>query len=384
MGLLLTYLFLAIFVSFLCSVLEAVLLSVTPSYIESLKSKGKDILSVKLKTLKDDIDKPLAAILSFNTIAHTVGAAGVGAQAAIVFGDEYLGWVSAALTLLILIFSEIIPKTIGATFWRPLCGLSVNVLRVLIIAMYPLVMLSMLITKLLSGDEKQNSISREEVSAMADIGEKEGIFHKTESKMLKNMIRFRNIKAEDIMTPRTVIIMVQESKTIDQLFQNPDFSKFSRIPIFKANRDDISGYVHKNDVLTCLAKDEHEKQLSEIKREIIMISKDAKLPELLDLLLVNKEHIALATDRYGGVSGMLTMEDVMETILGQEIMDEYDNIEDMQLYARKRWRKRASELGIIREEEKENPENEEAKDVIHYGITGGQLPADDEEPEKED
>lgn len=384
MGLLLTYLFLAIFVSFLCSVLEAVLLSVTPSYIESLKSKGKDLLSVKLKALKDDIDKPLAAILSFNTIAHTVGAAGVGAQASIVFGDEYLGWVSAALTLLILIFSEIIPKTIGATFWRPLCGFSVSILQALIIAMYPLVMLSMLITKLLSGDEKKNSISREEVSAMADIGEKEGIFHKTESKMLKNMIRFRNIKAEDIMTPRTVIVMVQETQTIDELFKNPDFSKFSRIPIFKANRDDISGYVHKNDVLTCLAKDEHDKLLSEIKREIIMISKDAKLPELLDLLLVNKEHIALATDRYGGVSGMLTMEDVMETILGQEIMDEYDNIEDMQLYARKRWRKRAAELGIIREQEKDNAENDEAKDVIHYGITGGQLPADDEKTEKED
>ncbi len=378
MALLLTYLLIAIFVSFLCSILEAVLLSVTPSYIESLKAKGKELLSEKLKTLKSDIDKPLAAILSFNTIAHTVGAAGVGAQASIIFGEEYLGWVSAVLTLLILVFSEIIPKTIGATYWRALCGFSVNILRILIILMYPLVMLSMLITKLISGDEKQNSISREEVSAMADIGEKEGIFHKTESKMLKNMIRFRNIKAEDIMTPRTVIIMVQEDQTINQLFDNPDFSKFSRIPIFKANRDDITGYVHKNDVLTCLAKDEHEKPLSEIKREIIMISKEAKLPELLDLLLVNKEHIALATDRYGGVSGMLTMEDVMETILGQEIMDEYDNIEDMQLYARKRWRKRASELGIIREEEKEDAKNTDAENVIRYGITGGQLPSDDE------
>ncbi|UII28166.1 CNNM domain-containing protein [Fulvivirga maritima] len=343
MGLLIIYLLLAILISFLCSVLEAVLLSITPSYIASLKEKGKYALSEKLGKMKDEIDKPLAAILSFNTIAHTVGAAGVGAQAAIVFGDEYLGVVSAVLTILILIFSEIIPKTIGANYWKSLGRFTASTLKVLIFLMYPLVLLSQGITKLLSNDEVKSSISRDEVSAMADIGHKEGIFQEMESRMLKNMVRFRNITAEDIMTPRTVMIMVRESHTILNLYKNKDFSKFSRIPVFSENRDDITGYVHKNDVLTEMAEDNHEKKLYEIKRDITMISKDIRLPVLLDQFLESKEHIALATDRYGGVSGLLTMEDVMETLLGEEIMDEYDNVEDMQEYARIRWKKKGHE-----------------------------------------
>ncbi|MBL3654629.1 CNNM domain-containing protein [Fulvivirga sediminis] len=383
MGLLILYLLLAIFISFLCSVLEAVLLSITPSYIESLKEKGKYALSEKLGKMKNEIDKPLAAILSFNTIAHTVGAAGVGAQAAIVFGDEYLGVVSGVLTLLILIFSEIIPKTIGASYWKSLGRFTASTLKILIFLMYPLVLLSQAITKLLSNDEVQSSISRDEVSAMADIGHKEGIFQEMESRMLKNMIRFRNITAEDIMTPRTVMVMVKESHTILNLYKNKDFSKFSRIPVFNENRDDITGYVHKNDVLTEMAEDNHEKKLHEIKREITMISKDIRLPVLLDQFLESKEHIALANDRYGGVSGLLTMEDVMETLLGEEIMDEYDNVEDMQEYARIRWKKRAMKLGIIEEQKPTDNDNATAEEVVQYGITGGQPPQqEDNDTEK--
>jgi CBS domain containing-hemolysin-like protein len=347
MVLLISYLLLAIFISFLCSVLEAVLLSVTPSYIESLRTEGKVQLQKRLAHLKQDIDKPLAAILSFNTIAHTVGAAGVGAQAAAIFGDQYIGIISAVLTLLILVFSEIIPKTIGANYWRSLVGFTARTLKVLMVMMYPLVLLAQGITKLLSSKKKEATVSRAEVFAMADLGEREGVFHTVESKMLKNRIRFRQIKAKDIMTPRTVIVTIQQDKNIQELFDMPEFEKVSRVPLFNANRDDITGYVHKVDVLTALAKDEHQTPLTQISRNILMVSEDMQLLQLLDKFLESKEHIALVNDHYGGVSGLVTMEDVMETVLGMEIIDEFDSVEDMQVLARDRWKKRAIALGII-------------------------------------
>lgn len=379
MSLLLFYLFLALVVSFLCSILEAVLLSITPSYIGSLKSHGKEELSKELSDLKKDIDKPLSAILSFNTIAHTVGAAGVGAQAAVVFGNSYLVITSVVLTLLILVFSEIIPKTIGANYWRSLTGFTSSTLKILIILMYPLVLLSQLITKILSKKDGESSISRAEVSAMADIGHREGIFREGESKMLKNMIMFRNIRAEDIMTPRTVMVMVQEELSVNSLYQNEEFSKFSRFPVFHENRDDITGYVHKNDVLTKLAEDQPNVTLKEIKRNILVVAAGITLPELLDKFLESKEHIALATDRYGGVSGLVTMEDIMETVLGEEIMDEYDSEKDMQEYARERWKARAMELGIIDEEQKHTKSIRDQ--VVKLGITGGQPPSDEDDDE---
>lgn len=368
MFLLFTYLAVAILISFLCSILEAVLLSITPSYVESLKQSKISTLGHDLEQLKSNIDRPLAAILSFNTIAHTVGAAGVGAEAAKVFGNQYLGIVSAVLTLLILVFSEIIPKTIGASYWRSLVGFSVRVLNILIVMMYPLVLLSKAITRLLAKDEESASVSRAEVSAMADIGEKEGVFAKTESKMIKNLVTLRNITAEDVMTPRTVIMMIQEDRQLQDLMNNEAFEKFSRIPVYKNNRDDISGYVHKVDVLSRLADDKHKMLLHEIKREVMMVSHTMKLPVVLDKMVESKEHFALVTDRYGGVAGLVTMEDIMETLLGREIMDEFDGIEDMQDYARNQWRQRAKKLGLLIDEDELSDED---RNVVKYGITGG-------------
>ncbi len=371
MTLLIVYLAIALLVSFLCSILEAVLLSITPSYVTSLKDHGKEQLSEKLGKLKKDIDKPLAAILSFNTIAHTVGAAGVGAQAAKVFGNESLGIVSGVLTLLILIFSEIIPKTIGATYWRSLDAFTANVLNVLILLMYPLVLLSQGITKIISGNRKKSTISRAEVSAMAEIGHKEGIFAETESKMLKNMIRLRNITAEDVMTPRTVMFSAQQDRSVNELYRDEGFKKFSRIPIYSNNRDEINGYVHKNDVLSCLAEGKPDEKLKDIKRNILFIDEKTPLPVLLDKIMETKEHIVLVNDRYGGVTGLVTLEDVMETVLGMEITDEFDTHTDMQHYARERWRKRAGELGILEDDEAYRQK------IAQYGITGGQPPAED-------
>ncbi|MGK7389413.1 MAG: hemolysin family protein [Candidatus Cyclobacteriaceae bacterium M2_1C_046] len=373
MVLLVLYLILAILVSFLCSILEAVLLSITPSYVESVKdsSSGR-----KLQGLKKDIDRPLAAILSFNTIAHTVGAAGVGAQAAHLWGNNVLGWVSAGLTLLILVFSEIIPKTIGANYWRSLVGFTASTLKILIILMYPLVLLSQEITKILSKNKDQGSVSRAEISAMADIGHKEGIFEKTESKIIKNLIRFRNIKAEDIMTPRTVMIMVQENQPLQDFITKDEFEKFSRIPVFGETRDDITGYVHKHDVLKNLAEDQHEVLLKSIKRDVLMVSEELKLPKLMDRFLEKKDHIAIVTDQYGGIAGLVTMEDVMETLLGTEIIDEFDSEQDMQEFARKKWRSRAIKLGLIEEAEEGSSEKDE---VVRYGITGGQAPEEEDD-----
>lgn len=338
MTLLLTYLGLAIFVSFLCSILEAVLLSVTPSYVESLKQAG-DIKGAKWEKLKKNIDSPLSAILAFNTIAHTIGAAGVGAQAAKVFGDDSLGIVSAVLTLLILIFSEIIPKTIGAQYWRALSGLSARILVVLIWIMYPLVILSKGISHLM-GKKEGATVSRAEVSAMADIGEKEGVFLESESKMIKNLIRLRNVTVKDVMTPRTVMITAEETQPIKVLLNDPQYSKFSRIPVYEKKEDKITGYVHRYDALAKLANDEHDMKLLDMKRNVPMMDEDVNLPAALDRLSESREQLAVVTNHYGGVVGIVTIEDIMETVMGVEIMDEFDSVEDMQKYARAQWQER--------------------------------------------
>lgn len=373
MGLLVFYLCLALFVSFLCSLMEATLLSITPSFIEAEEQKGSS-LGKKLKKLKSNIDRPLAAILSLNTAAHTIGAAGVGVQGAIVFGEAYVGVISAVLTLLILVFTEIIPKTLGVSFWRSLTGFTVNTLQVMIIIMYPLVLMSQGITKLLSKDKKQQSVSRAEIYAMADMGHKEGIFEESESRILKNLIRLRSIRVEDIMTPRTVVVASPEERTLNDLFVNhKDFLRFSRIPVYHEQIDNITGFILKHDLLDKLANDHHDLKLSNIKREIMMVNEEMRLPELFDKFIAQKEQIALALDEYGGMAGIVTMEDLLETILGLEIVDESDSTRDMQEYARQRWKQRAKKLGIVPEEAihpDKSQREEEDEDIMKYGITG--------------
>ena len=346
MTLLIIYLCVALLVSFLCSILEAVLLSITPSFVASLEEKG-DPLGPRLNRLKSDIDKPLAAILSFNTIAHTVGAAGVGAQAAKVFGNEYLGIVSGVLTLLILIFSEIIPKTLGALYWRGLAGFTAQTLKVLIFLMYPLVILSKGITRIIAGNKKNEVISRDEGSGMTQIGADAGIFKENESIMLRNMIRLRDVKASDVMTPRSVAVMAPESLTVKEWYSIEKYKTFSRIPVYHENRDDITGYVHKNDILISLADDHDEMQLKELRRDIMHVSLDEDLPVLLDKLLKSQEHMALVTDSFGSVAGIVTQEDIIETVVGVEILDEFDSHADMQEFARDQWKIRAAQRGLL-------------------------------------
>lgn len=353
MTLLIFYLLLAIVVSFLCSILEASLLSFTPSYIESL-SEEKPALSQDLRKLKDKIDQPLAAILSLNTIAHTVGAAGVGAQAAVVFSSVGTGIISGILTLLILVFSEIIPKTLGAKYWRQLAFFTTKTLKVLIWMMYPLVLLSNGITKLLGGSAHGMVVSREELSAMADIGHKEGVFAESEMRIIKNLVAFRNIQVRDVMTPRTVVVAAESSLSLKEIYEDKKFLRFSRIPVFSESRDNILGYIHKHELLEKLADDHHDMPVKNIVREMLIVSEELSIPKAFELLMGKREHIALAIDEYGGMVGVVTVEDVLETLLGMEIVDEFDSSHDMQEYARQKWRDRAKALGILPDEEQEN------------------------------
>jgi len=350
MGLLLFYLTLAILVSFLCSILEAVLLSMNSSFITVL-SKEKPRVGEILKSLKADIDRPLSAILSLNTIAHTVGAAGVGAQAQIVFGNAYVSLTSALLTLAILVLSEIIPKTLGATYWKELSPFSAYATRVLIYVTYPLVLLSMGITRWLSREDKQPTVSREEFSAMAELGFEEGVFEEGESNIFKNLIRFRSLKIRDVMTPRIVVIKFPEDLTIKETLQKKEELYVSRMPVFGSNEEDITGYILKNDLYYNLSEGKGDKKLKEIKRDVMVVPETISLKVFFERLLENQEHIAVAVDEYGGFSGVVTMEDVVETLLGMEIMDEIDTIEDMQKLARQKWTERAKRLGIVLPEE---------------------------------
>ncbi len=347
MTLLFIYLFVALFVSFLCSILEAVLLSTPMSYLKAKSDKGNKSADIFIK-LKEDIDRPLAAILSLNTVAHTVGAAGVGAQATIVFGEAYFGLVSAILTILILVFTEIIPKTLGANYARELMGFSAVTIQFLILITYPLVKMSSFITRLLSRKDTELSTSREEISALANIGTEEGIFGDRENKIIQNLIKLKGIKVSEIMTPRVVVVVANEEMTLEEFLKNKDFLHFSRIPVYKDNRDNITGYVFRELVFEKLAEDQFNLKLKDIKREIVTLSEFTTLFKAWEELLNRKEQIALILDEYGGMDGIATLEDIIETLLGFEIIDEKDQIEDMQQYALERWKAKQKKYDLLK------------------------------------
>lgn len=344
---LLLYLFIALFFSFLCSLLEAALLSITPSYIAARVNEKKSY-ALTLQRFKEEIDLPLAAILTLNTFAHTIGAAGVGAQAQKIWGNEYLSVTSAVLTLLILIFSEIIPKTLGASLWKKLAPFTARALVILIYSpLYPFIILSKFITKILNKNKDSAVLSRAEFQAMAEIGVQEGIFKKEESRILMNLMKFNNIVVKSIMTPRTVVLSASEEDTIKDFFETRDKVRVSRIPIYKENIDNITGYVLKDDLMQNMIEKKWDKQLKRLGRNIMVVNEKMPIIRLFYKFIQEKEHIAMVVGEYGEMSGIVTMEDVIETLLGAEIMDELDNIEDMQQQAMKIWERRAKRLGLI-------------------------------------
>ncbi len=339
----LLYLFGALSLSFLCSVLEAVLLSTPVSYISMKQNEGAKNADLLMR-YKTNIDRPVAAILSLNTVAHTIGAAGVGSESVKVFGEAYFGIISAILTLLILVLSEIIPKTIGASYWRQLALPSTGIIRVLIIITYPLVWLSELLTRCFAPKIQPLTVSREEVAAMVDVGEEEGVFKSQESRIIRSFLRLENVKAEDIMTPHVVVFSVPAFATMQQLQEEPDFSKFSRIPVFDSDRDYIIGYVRKADVLDSICSGKKDAEVKTAMRRILYFSEDDKVSDMWKTMLEKKEHIAVVTDEYGCMRGIVTMEDIIETMLGVEILDECDTDTDLQAVARQRHSQRIYDL----------------------------------------
>ena len=345
MILLIAYLALALGVSFFCSIAEATLLSTRPAYIAALERRGRPGAKA-LKRLYDNLDRPLAAILTANTIAHTVGAAGVGAQSAIVFGSAYLGATSGVLTLLILVFSEIIPKSLGAAHWKTLAPTMGVLISWLSIALHPIVLVSEQLTRLVSPKDRGPDVSREEVQAMADLGAAEGSLHDRERRVIRNVMKLTNLSVRDIMPPRPVIFSAPRDMTVSDYFNAHADQPFSRIPLFAGAADAIEGYVVKADLFAALAADRHDERLDTHLRAFPAIPDSLSAADAFDRLLHEQSHIALIVDEYGTVQGLVTLEDVVETLIGLEITDEFDTVEDMQSLARRRWRERREALGF--------------------------------------
>ena len=348
MTLLIVFLLGAMSVSFLCSVLESVLMSTPLSFITMREDEGYKG-AVLFKRYKQDNARAIAAILSLNTIANTIGAAGVGRQATLVFGSEWFGLVSAVTTILILVFSEIIPKTIGTTQWRRLMGFTAYTIRILIVVLYPVVMLVEWFTKLISRkDDEETAVSREEVAAMADMGEDEGVIDEDENKIIQNIIKLGDVKAYDVMTPRVVAATAPESMTLRDFYREKEYTHFSRIPVYAEEEDFITGYVLRSEALEELAEDHFSKPLGDIKRTIPLYNEEMSVSDIWDSLLKHKEQIAGIIDEFGSFQGIITLEDIIETIFGLEIIDESDEVADMQQYARERWQKRQSRFKEIK------------------------------------
>lgn len=335
MFLLTLYITVAIGISFVCSVLEAILLSITPSYLAQLRQKN-DPSAKKLSMLKDNIDRPLASILTLNTIAHTIGAAGAGAQAATVFGSQWLGLFSAVLTLGILLLSEIVPKTIGATYWRQLAPAAATLLGWMVWALTPFVWMSEQITKRLARGHTPPKL-RDEISAMAMLAKESGEINEGESKILHNLLTLRDVPITKIMTPRPVVFRVEAELTINEFINEHKDIPFSRPLIYSQQKDNIIGFVHRLELFKLQQLGSGEKQLGAVMRPINVLLNNTALPKAFDHMMSNRLQLILVVDEYGTIQGIVTLEDIFEHLLGEEIVDEADSTTDMQELAYQRW-----------------------------------------------
>jgi len=334
MGMLIFYAVLAIGVSFLCSMLEAGLLSLPRSHVETLVASGSP-LGAGLKKMKSDIDRPLAAILTLNTIAHTVGAAGVGAQSAVVFGSATVGVASAIMTFAILVFSEIIPKTLGAVHAKRLAKVTFVLTTGMIWLCYPLILLLEGVNRLIGYERRADSISRMEILATIQLGGSGGALAKRETRIVRNLLALEEVTIEKVMTPRTVVFGLPASLTVDAALAEHGPIRFARIPVYRDMLDHVEGYVARFDLHAALADGKGQATLGELARPIKFLPEQADVAKAMQVMLDNHEHIAAVVDEFGGLAGIVTLEDVMETLLGQEIVDETDPAPDMQDVARR-------------------------------------------------
>jgi len=340
------YFFLALGVSFLCSLLESIILSITHSHVAVLAKTGSKS-SRLLENMKENINKPLAAILTVNTVANVVGAAGVGAQAMKLFGSEWVAILSGLLTLCILIFSEIIPKTLGTVYWRSLAGPAVYMIRGLIYLTYPFVFLSNYFSKIFASENHQQKVSRQEVVAMAEMGEDEGSIREKESDIIENLFNLNDVVAEDVMTPRSVVFALQKDSTVGDVVGEHTPIAFSRIPIFDKDMDDILGFIHRYDLVNKQAEDQFHIKMKDILEPIHTVKQEDSIASILDEFVRRRQQIFMVIDEFGTTTGLITLEDAIETLLGVEIVDEHDSVVDMRKLAtekfrRKRWKRRES------------------------------------------
>lgn len=338
MTLLFIYLAIAIGVSFLCSILEAVLLSITPSYVEQTSS-SKPRAGKLLNKIKDQLDESLSSILILNTFAHTMGAAGVGSQAIQVFGAKWETLIAVLLTLAILYFSEIIPKTLGATFWRKLAIPSAFIIIWLVRLVYPLVWISTRLTRLFSKNEV-NEITREEIIALASLSHKGGTLFPQENEYLSNILNLREIRTEQVLTPRSVVHSLHENITVTEALDHPQTKQFTRMPVYRDGIDDITGKVIKRDLFEAERAGKGSATISDYAIPIIRVSEKLPVQQLLDMFIKHRAHLFLVEDEFGQTAGIVTLEDAIETLLGREIVDESDTVEDMQELARGKYRER--------------------------------------------
>ncbi|MEA3406127.1 MAG: hemolysin family protein [Pseudomonadota bacterium] len=338
MTLLLIYLMIAIGVSFICSILEAVLLSITPSYVEQV-SQRKPRQGKVLNKVKSRLDESISGILILNTFAHTMGAAGVGSQALQVFGAEWETLIAILLTLAILYFSEIIPKTIGATYWRQLAIPASHTIFWLTKLVYPLIWISTFITRVFR-KKGQEEITREEIIALASLGFKKGSLISQENDYLTNVLQLREIKSEQILTPRTVMHCLNKDTTVAQALDHERTSEFSRIPVFEQDLDHITGLVTKVELLMIDRDGGGDQPIGQFTRPITRISESLPVQQMLDLSIKKREHLFLVEDEYGQTAGLVTLEDAIETMLGREIVDETDTVDDLQKLAKGKYRDR--------------------------------------------
>lgn len=336
MTLLVTYLLLTLILSFMCSLLEATLLSSTSSYIESLDKKGYSPKTVDLaKDVKQNIDKSISSILTLNTFANTMGAAGVGAQAAIIFGSNWQAVIAFILTLMVLFISEIFPKTLGAIYWRKFIVPAVYIISFMVKITYPFIFLATFITNALQkGRKNEVNFSKDEIITIVDMSEKEGVLQAKESILIKNLFKLKNIKAKDIMTPRTVVFAFDSKTTLKEALLNDNLYVYSRIPVYNESIDDIAGVVFKQTILEKRVKKKKKTLLKDIMVPVHKVPENISVSTLFDMFIRMKMHLFIVQDEYGQTSGVVTLEDALETLLGIEIVDEMDQVTDMQEFAK--------------------------------------------------
>ena len=343
MALLLFFLFLALGISFLCSLLESVILSVSHAYIALLVKDGRRSGRM-LKKMKETIDHPLAAILTLNTLANVVGAAGVGAQTYSLLGSKWVAVSSALLTVCILVFSEVIPKTIGTGHWKTVAPFSAYLLRGMILVLYPIVKALEAIAHIFSPDIVDTHITREEMIILAEIGENKGVFLKKEAQIIQNVLLLDTIKASDIFTPRSVIFAFQKDVTIKKIITDHPQIRFSRIPVYGDNMDDIKGVVFKDELIESYYSDSNNATVEKLIKPLYAVPDSKSIAELLDEFINRREHLFLVVDEYGGTAGIVTLENAIEVLLGIEIVDEMDSVENMRAFALERWKRRRKGL----------------------------------------